>query len=203
VLEYITQDNKSMTDKIFIGETITTNTTVHLIDENKTYKLHELKNVLACNRLYTIELIETNYTLDNFLQIADIFLLSDLIKIIYEYLINRINLNMNIGTKNSALDVFFLSEEYTYNFFSVNSFLNLFNIYFNHCPVITRRMLMPINKFSKPTSIKCSCTPFHYSFSTTGNFRDSKIVHNKEINCDIEILCAMYKIFKCLKKTYY
>jgi len=173
---------------------------IYIINDKKYCELRKLKNTINNNKTYELELIKTSSgcMYDDLLEFMNMFLIADLIKIIYEYLKNKINLTVGVN-KYSIMhhDVYFVSNNIIYNFYTSKSFFN-FNIDMYVCPTMQTWILQNDFRTSCEFDGSCQCKDEHYAFVSINNCVDGILYVNKYISDMTDNIDLMYTIFKYL-----
>jgi len=100
-------------------ETSKSNTIAYIrfVDDDKKYELHEFKNKIISYNIHEIELLKTGWKYNKFFKIVHIFLISDLISIIFDYSLDVLKLSLILGTHNEKPEMYFFTDVFVYNFF--------------------------------------------------------------------------------------
>jgi len=163
---------------------------VYIVDTKTKCKIQELKNTLLYNITYELELTKQleKYTYDELLQKINIFLVPDLIKIVYEYLCDKIKLYTILYESESSQPkiIHFALNMNVYTFYKHLGSSEA-GIILNTCP-------KSYEKDVKKT-IKCVCTPTEHQIKMIKSMNDGQLEGTDTEKDDTRII---YKIFKWL-----
>jgi len=135
---------------------------ISFVNNDKKYKLHELKNKITLGDIYEIELFTTEWTYDKISKIIHTFLIPDLISIVFEYSLDVQNLSVILGLHSEQPEIYFFTDTFVYNFF-VKYSLKYITLQCTSCPIMYKRV--KTNRYSKfPVSCQCDDVLDHETF---------------------------------------
>jgi len=163
------------------------------IDGTEKYELSELVKKIDYNKFNELEFTQTKWSYNDFDQIINIFLISDLAKIVYEYVIDTTNLNiiMEYYGKDEP-DLHFIAHHSIYNY-SLGYFNVGFDILITTCPVICKYVMDHKKIYHIHT---CDCKNKHANYVVFGSTEHNSL-RNYKPTSEFRKICLMYKIFKC------
>jgi len=176
-------------------------TYVRFNNDEKKYNLQELKKIkIQHNTLHEIEICKIDWSYSEFCKIAEVYLIPDLIRIIYDYAFNKTSLKMALSEHNYKTEVYFLLDENSYNFFfqSEDNHDNII-IHITSCPVIYK-YIVKHNKLNMFFA-NCTCLNPHFKYVMHGRLQNNKIyesIYNINFKYSMKNVVLMFKIFRCL-----
>jgi len=168
---------------------------IRFTNDDKKYELCDFKSKIIPHTIYEIELFETKWIYAEISKIINIFLISDLIPIVFEYSLDsqKLMIMKEICTRANP-DIYFLTDTAVYNFYSGISLPYNFFLKIIPCKVAYENIMQRQCFCSDTAPCVCrrKCTPI----SANGDIRDNIIYCKDFSDNEWNSICLMYKIFK-------
>jgi len=129
-------------------------------DDDKKYDLHTIKSKnIQCYTIYKIKIMISDWTYDKFCEIVSTFLISDLVRIVFDYSLDIQKSKFILGSYNGKPEVYFLTNATVYNFFVKNYPLDSIKIVLNYTSCTTTYKKIIKYKCSN-SAVSCSCDSY-------------------------------------------
>jgi len=166
---------------------------IYFVHEQKKCELYELKDMIKFNKVHEVEITEFEYTQEDFKKTVNDLMISDLVKIVYEYVVDKQTLYLFFDKTENILDTYYLLNNIVYNFYTFTENSHQYGIKKYICPEFCKELL------KGTIETNCNCTQITHT-SIQIKYTASGYVPYFYY---IPEMSLMYEIFKHIVEYYY